>query len=128
MIIGLHGGTYPTDFVSEDDTDGLVIPKDLEFNAGIGVVITVQDIIDPLDSGRLKQTRIETMEEKKQSGFCPAWGVPVGVPVAIQFTFEQTKYDLPAEAGFDRGMPQRLPGRPARAAAKSEILSPRSVG
>jgi hypothetical protein len=73
MIIGLHGGTYPTDFVSEDDTDGLIAPKDVEFNAGISVVITVQDIIDFLYSERLKQARRDTIgEKKKQSGYRPA--------------------------------------------------------
>jgi hypothetical protein len=72
MIIFIHGGSYPHDFVSEDDTS--VHPReDAEFNAGIAVALPVAAIIDLLNSPKAKEARVREIEKKrKQSGARPA--------------------------------------------------------
>ena len=71
MILGGHSGQYSSDFLSEADTD--IVPKDVDFNAGISVAMTAEDIVDFIinDSGLKKRRLSELIALQKDSGYRP---------------------------------------------------------
>ena len=66
MLLGAHSGQYADDFVSEADTD-IVVPKDVDFNAGISVVLPTWDILDFLGSKELGDMRAKEAEERRDA-------------------------------------------------------------
>lgn len=73
MFLGSHSGQYSEDFLSEEDSD-IKPPKDADFNAGIGVAMTGEDIFDFIaNDPRLKKKRALELEFlRKASGYRPA--------------------------------------------------------
>jgi hypothetical protein len=66
MMLGSHSGQYAEDFVSESDTD-ILPPQDADFNAGIGVAMSIADIIEFLNNNpTLRQTRNEILAERER--------------------------------------------------------------
>jgi hypothetical protein len=70
MILSSHGGQFGSDFLSENGED-IEPAKDVDFNAGLSVAMTADDIMDFLTNNeRLKAARAETIaESRKASGF-----------------------------------------------------------
>ena len=53
MMQGFHSGQYADDFIADGDVEKIV-PADVDFNAGIGVAVPINqimDLIDPSDFG-----------------------------------------------------------------------------
>jgi hypothetical protein len=76
MIISMHGGNYPDDFVSEVDTD-IQQAKDVEFNAGIAVALPISIISEIVTSGRAQKGQMARIDEKRKiSGVRPASSRP----------------------------------------------------
>ena len=68
MVQGYHSGQYATDFIADDD-EQKIVPSDVDFNAGIGVVIPIAQIMDLLNRDDLREARMATVEaKKKQTG------------------------------------------------------------
>jgi hypothetical protein len=65
MIVSMHGGNYPHDFVSEQDTD-IHLAKDVEFNAGIAVALPISVVSDLLESKQAKEARMAAIQQKKR--------------------------------------------------------------
>jgi len=71
IVLGAHSGQYSDDFVSEGDTD-IKVPKDADFNAGISVVLPIQEALDFLESEKVMGQRTEDIEARRQqSGYRP---------------------------------------------------------
>jgi hypothetical protein len=69
---GIHSGQYKDDFVIDEAADR-VLPQDVDFNAGIGIVLPVSQIIETIEQPSLSQPRLATIEKKhRQSGYRPA--------------------------------------------------------
>lgn len=74
MMQGTHGGQYASDFAT-DPEDERVVPADADFNAGIGIVIRYQEILEVLNQNEMKAARMANVEQsKKDSGYRPASG------------------------------------------------------
>ena len=72
MMQGIHSGQYAADFIEGADK---VVPKDADFNAGIGIVLPYTQIMEGLDDPALREARLKVLEAKrKQSGYRPASG------------------------------------------------------
>jgi hypothetical protein len=73
MFLGAHSGQYADDFLSEEDSD-IKPPKDADFNAGIGVAMTAEDIFDFVanDPELKRRRRVELDALQKISGYRPA--------------------------------------------------------
>jgi hypothetical protein len=68
MVQGYHAGQYADDFIADDD-EQKVVPSDVDFNAGIGVVVPISQIMDLLNRNDLQEARMATVEaKKKQTG------------------------------------------------------------
>ncbi len=84
MMQGTHGGQYANDFAS-DPEDERVVPTDTDFNAGIGIVIRYQEILEVLNLDKLKAARMASVEQsKKDSGYRPA-----SAPARARFTTDE---------------------------------------
>ena len=80
MMQGTHGGQYASDFAT-DPEDERVVPTDADFNAGIGIVIRYQEILEVLNRDELKAARMATVKQsKKDSGYRPAAAPARGPP------------------------------------------------
>jgi hypothetical protein len=72
VVLGLHGGRYAADFIETDEGEAIV-GKDVDFNAGISVVLPIQHVIDLLESDPMKAARAASLEAiRKNSGYRPA--------------------------------------------------------
>ncbi|MGQ0585336.1 MAG: hypothetical protein ACT4O6_25635 [Reyranella sp.] len=76
MVLGAHSGNYAEDFVSETDTD--IRPdksaprEDADFNAGISVVLPIQQVYDFLNTPDMVKAREATVDaRRKESGYFP---------------------------------------------------------
>jgi hypothetical protein len=68
MLIGAHGGQYEDDFV----TDNPVVLKDVEFNAGISIVLPISQVMEVIHCDRLREARqAKIAERRKLSGYRP---------------------------------------------------------
>jgi hypothetical protein len=68
MMQGMHSGQYAYDFVSDDD-DEFVVPKDADFNAGIGITIPIDQIMEVINRDDFVEARQRTIEEiNRRSG------------------------------------------------------------
>jgi hypothetical protein len=68
IMQGMHSGRYQGDFIADGDVEKIV-PKDADFNAGIGVVIPTSQILEVINRNDLKTVRAATIEaKKKQAG------------------------------------------------------------
>jgi hypothetical protein len=68
MVQGYHSGQYADDFIADDD-EQKIVPSDVDFNAGIGVVIPIAQIMDLLNRDDFREARMATIEaKKKQTG------------------------------------------------------------
>jgi hypothetical protein len=66
MMQGVHSGQYADDFSPAEDR---VVPKDADFNAGIGVAIPISQIMELINRTDLVEARLATLEaKKKQTG------------------------------------------------------------
>ena len=71
MFIGTHSGQYHGDFVVDDDAPE--VSKDVDFNAGISIVLPIVQVLEVLNQPAMKDARRATIEAKrKQSGYRPA--------------------------------------------------------
>jgi hypothetical protein len=73
MVLGSHSGQYAEDFLSEDDSD-IKPPKDADFNAGISVAMTAEDIVDFVTNDpELKKRRGIVLDDlRKAAGYRPS--------------------------------------------------------
>ena len=70
MMQGAHGGHFADEFVIEDD--GPKIPKDADFNAGIGIGIPIQQICEIFEYDSMKAERKASIALRRQrSGYRP---------------------------------------------------------
>jgi hypothetical protein len=68
MMQGFHSGQYADDFIADGDVEKIV-PADVDFNAGIGVAVPINQIMDLIDRSDLVEARMGTVEAKrKQTG------------------------------------------------------------
>lgn len=73
MMQGTHSGRYESDFLPDKDGNMAVLPKDADFNAGIGTVLPYPLILEVIDNPVLKERRMAAIEaSKKRSGYRPA--------------------------------------------------------
>ncbi|MFZ3325546.1 MAG: hypothetical protein WA231_06445 [Methylocella sp.] len=71
LFIGSHSGQYKDDFVVDDETTS--VPKDVDFNAGIGIALPIAQVLEVLNQPVMKNARRTTIEAKRrQSGYRPA--------------------------------------------------------
>lgn len=69
MMQGIHSGQYSEDFISEDD-DERVVPKDADFNAGIGVAVPVDQIMEVINLPLLAEARMNALKAgRRLSGY-----------------------------------------------------------
>jgi hypothetical protein len=75
MIVNSHSGKYASDFTPDDsdedipELDGpeqILPPKDADFNAGISVALTIDQILEVINQPILQAARNATVEAKKR--------------------------------------------------------------
>lgn len=72
MVLGSHGGQYGEDFVVPEGEER-IISTDAEFNAGLSVVVPIDQILEVLDMDKVRASRTATIEAlKKESGYRPS--------------------------------------------------------
>jgi hypothetical protein len=75
MMQGMHSGQYANDFVADDDIEKIV-PKDADFNAGIGIAIPISQVMEVINREDMRKARRATIEAKrKDSGYKPTCAV-----------------------------------------------------
>ena len=91
--------------VHNDPEDERVVPADADFNAGIGIVIRYQEILEVLNRDEMKAARMATVEQsKKDAGYRPA-SAPAPEP--------PTKADNPShKEDFSRLLTSVTTGKP----------------
>lgn len=69
IMQGYHTGNYTSDFLDGDEIDAKekIMPKDADFNAGIGVALPVSQIMELIYSPALKEARMATIDERKSA-------------------------------------------------------------